>query len=396
MDIALTIDGQKIKAKQGQTVLDVALSSGIYIPHLCHHPDLPSFREVAPLDECYRGQEKCLPDGQGKNYQGCGLCLVDIKNKGEPVLSCVAQVEEGMEVIIQSNELDALRQQNLVALLAHHPHACLICAQKEGCSLTQCSTNVPEGERCCPQFDFCELRKVAEYIGLREDMPHYIPRHLYTEEDKPLFIRDYNLCVSCLRCVRVCGEIIGAKALGYVLIDNEVVVGTTHPSLEESGCCYCGACVEVCPTGALRDKELKAGSLDERLQSFDPIHPDYEEDGAQKEANRCLKCDLRFRLSSTILPPEIWLEFTSEAVNQVPDSEGAFQLLDEEKLIIYIAGTPNLRQSLQEQLTSRPEARYFNYEEDPMYTKKESELIQQFLQRHGHLPPGNEEIEDLF
>jgi NADPH-dependent glutamate synthase beta subunit-like oxidoreductase len=137
-------------------------------------------------------------------------------------------------------------------------------------------------------------------------------------------------------------------------------------------------------------------SLDERLQSFGLIRQGYEEAEAQKEAHRCLKCDLRFRLSTAILPPEKWLEFNSDAVSQVPASEGAFQLLDEKKLIIYIAGTPNLRQSLQEQLSSRPEARYFNYEENPMYTKKESELIQQFLQRHGHLPPGNEEIEDLF
>jgi len=137
-------------------------------------------------------------------------------------------------------------------------------------------------------------------------------------------------------------------------------------------------------------------SLDERLQSFGPIQLGYKEDEARKEAQRCLKCDLRFRLSSVILPPEKWLEFSSEAVSQVPESDGAFQLLDQEKNVIYIAGTPNLRQSLQEQLSSRPEARYFNYEEDPLYTKKESELIQRFLQRHGHLPPGNEEIEDLF
>jgi formate dehydrogenase beta subunit len=56
----------------------------------------------------------------------------------------------------------------------------------------------------------------------------------------------------------------------------------------------------------------------------------------------------------------------------------------------------NMEKNIQEQLSSNLNARYFNYEEDPMYTKKESELIQQFLQKHGHLPPGNEEIEDLF
>lgn len=83
-------------------------------------------------------------------------------------------------------------------------------------------------------------------------------------------------------------------------------------------------------------------------------------------------------------------------VNQVPESEGAFQLLDEGKNIISIVGTPNLRQALIEQLTSSPDAKYFSYEEDPMYTKRESELIQQFLQTHGHLPPGNEDIDDLF
>ena len=97
-----------------------------------------------------------------------------------------------------------------------------------------------------------------------------------------------------------------------------------------------------------------------------------------------------------MLPPEKWLEFSPEAVTQVPDSEGAFQLLDEKKDIIYIAGTPNLRRALQEQLSSNQKARFFIYEEDPMYTKRESELIQQFLQKHGHLPPRNEDVEDLF
>ncbi len=97
-----------------------------------------------------------------------------------------------------------------------------------------------------------------------------------------------------------------------------------------------------------------------------------------------------------MLPPEKWLEFSPEVVSKVSDLEGTFQLLDEEKNIIYIAGTSNLKQALQEQLSSNKKARFFIYEEDPMYTKRESELIQQFLQKHGHLPSGNEEVEDLF
>jgi len=137
-------------------------------------------------------------------------------------------------------------------------------------------------------------------------------------------------------------------------------------------------------------------SISARLRSFNLIQLGYKEKEAKEEASRCLKCDLRFWLSPVTLPPEKWLELIPEVLNQVPDTEGAFQLLDEEKNIIYIAGTPNLKQTIQEQLSSNQEARYFNYEEDPMYTKRESELIQQFLQKHGHLPPGNEEVDDLF
>jgi len=52
--------------------------------------------------------------------------------------------------------------------------------------------------------------------------------------------------------------------------------------------------------------------------------------------------------------------------------------------------------TLQKKLDETPDARYFTFEGDPMYTKRKSELIQQYLQKHGHLPPGNEEIDDLF
>ncbi|MFP4081564.1 MAG: FAD-dependent oxidoreductase [Candidatus Aminicenantes bacterium] len=839
MKIGLTVDGQPIEARQSQTVLAAALTAGIYIPHLCYHPDLPSFQEASPSEVCYRGQQEYHSDSQSPGYQGCGLCVVDVKRQKEPVLSCITEVEEGMEVLTSTPALSDLRQEKLVSILTPHPHACLTCAQREGCSLTQCSTNVPEEERCCPQFDFCELRRVSEYIGIREDISRYVPGRLYCEEDKPLFLRDYNLCVGCLRCVRVCSQVIGAKALSYVVSGGEIMVGTARPTLQESGCLFCGACVEVCPTGALRDKEIKPGekqkalipcaaqcplgmdvpsyvnhvsrgrykeaadlirertplaltlgyichhpceeecrrgrlnqavaicdikrfalergeastppqrkdstgkkvavvgsgpaglvasyflsrmghsvrvyeaqpepggmlrwavpefrlprsviqaeieeieaagveiltqtpvdgnnlfkefdqgrwdalflaagaqhskrieveglagegihwgleflketkqgkrkklegrvvvvgggnvaldvamsalrlgasrvelaclekredmpafaweiqeaeeegviihpgwgpekfhndgsrlhkvqfhrctsvfdakgnfdprfdpsekksleaetvilavgqqvdlsflpseleihttqertvevhpqtfqtnlpgifaggevasgpasaveamasgrkaasaidrflggeglkddpyesrrvkreslwigqqenfyarekvsmttlSLARRLRSFELIQKGYGEAEARREADRCLRCDLRFQFSPVIIPPEKWIEFTEERVGQVPESEGVFQLLDGEKNIIYIAGTANLKQTLRDQLASNPKARYFFYQQDPMYTKKESELIQQFLQKHGHLPPGNEEVDDLF
>ncbi len=98
--------------------------------------------------------------------------------------------------------------------------------------------------------------------------------------------------------------------------------------------------------------------------------------------------------SSVLLPPEKWLEFTKEIIQKIPEIEGAFQLLDENKHIILIQGTPNLRQALDEQLNTNNKAHYLGYNEDPMYTKKESELLQQFMQEFGRMPEGNEELDD--
>jgi len=92
--------------------------------------------------------------------------------------------------------------------------------------------------------------------------------------------------------------------------------------------------------------------------------------------------------------------FDALHVNNVPEAEGVYQLLDEHKNIIYIAGTANLRRDLEKHLETDDscikKARYFDFEEEGMYTIRESELIQQFLQQHGKLPEGNDILDDLF
>ncbi len=162
-----------------------------------------------------------------------------------------------MKVFTETEQVREARKVQLMRILAKHPHACLICAQKEGCTTEPCSTNVPVEERCCPQFGNCELEDIAEYIGIREDTSRYIPQNLPVIKNEPLFLRDYNLCIGCTRCVRACQELRGVGALGFVYKNGEVFVGTVAPTLMDSDCRFCGACVEVCPTGALRDKELK-------------------------------------------------------------------------------------------------------------------------------------------
>ena len=136
--------------------------------------------------------------------------------------------------------------------------------------------------------------------------------------------------------------------------------------------------------------------VEQRLTGFADVELGFAEEAAVEEAKRCLRCDLRLQISPMPLPPEKWLVFSPDTVSTIPDTEGVYQLLDEQKAIIYIAGTPNLRQSLEEHLSGTEpctsKTRYFSYEEDSMYTMKESELMQQFLQQHGRMPEGNEEL----
>jgi hypothetical protein len=121
-------------------------------------------------------------------------------------------------------------------------------------------------------------------------------------------------------------------------------------------------------------------------------------DQANAEASRCLKCDLRFQIAKPVLPPKkkLWVEFNAENISHVPEIEGVFQLLDEQENIIFIKGAINMRKELEGQLESSQKARYFMYEQVPMYTKKESELLQQYLVEYGEMPEGNRELDDLF
>jgi len=261
--LTLTIDEITVAVAEGTSILEAAQSAGIYIPAVCHHPDLPAFDSAtAALQMVYQGAQPCRGSAQG--YQGCQVCLIDIEGDGITT-ACNTPVRNGIVVRTRTSEIEERRRQNLSKILSEHPHACLVCPQREGCDLKQCSSNVPENERCCSQFPVCELRKVSEHVGLRSDVPRYVPRNLARVEDDPLFNRDYNLCIGCTRCVRVCNEVRGIGALGFTHDAGKTVVGAIASTLRDSGCKFCTACVEVCPTGALVDKAVRPGKKEEDI-----------------------------------------------------------------------------------------------------------------------------------
>jgi len=235
-EIKLIIDGIEVRVKDGTTILQAAHSMGIYIPTLCYHPSLPS-------DDT------------------CQLCLVEVEGREDFPLSCITPVEEGVVVYTDTPQIRAQQREVLKQILAYHPCGCLTCWRRERCRpFDICLRNVAVTERCvlCPKNEDCELQKVVDYFDFEEDEFPYSYRNLPVYKDNPFFDRDYNLCIGCGRCVRVCRDVRGIEAIALVDYDDQRIPQPSDgKSLIDSGCKLCCVCVEVCPTGALMDREAK-------------------------------------------------------------------------------------------------------------------------------------------
>ena len=230
----MIIDGQEIKIRRAISVLRAAQEAGIYIPALCDHPDL------APCGHC-------------------GLCVVEIEGDG-CFRACMTTANEDMIVKTDTLEVRRQRQEALEAILLEHPHACLDCWRRERCDPGNiCLRSVAVAQHCvyCPKNGHCELQRVVDYVGISRDIP-YRPKGYSIQTENPFFYRDYNLCIVCGRCVRICRDV---RGIGVYALDDEQkpsrVVTTKGESTIDSGCRFCLACVEVCPTAAIVDRDLR-------------------------------------------------------------------------------------------------------------------------------------------
>jgi formate dehydrogenase alpha subunit len=263
----VTIDGKAIAVEKGVTVLEAARSAGIYIPALCSHPNLPSSREVKPFESVFRGNEEITNDNSSTEYEGCQLCLVKVEGVDDLVTACTTEVADGMVVHTNTPEIQEKRRENLKPILAEHPNVCLTCDRKDECDPFRGSIRKAEvvtGCEFCPNNLRCELQDVVAYIGVDPTTPPYEFRNLPVVKHDPFFERNYNLCIACTRCVRACQDVRGNSAIGLVFQDGKAIIGSKAPSLEESGCQFCGACVDVCPTGALTEWANKWEGAPER------------------------------------------------------------------------------------------------------------------------------------
>jgi predicted molibdopterin-dependent oxidoreductase YjgC len=232
----ITIDNKNLKVKSGLTILQSAEQNDIYIPTLCAHKDLSP-------------------------YGGCRMCIVEVEGMKSFVTACTTPVEDGMVVKTKSESIQQMRTEILRLVLSEHTSSCLICDEKETCKesmITIRKAGVTTGCRYCPSDRQCELQDVVEKTELKEIVYPVYYRQLRVEKEDPFYDRDYNLCILCGRCIRVCQEIRGADILTFKQRGGKTVIGPAFDRTHlEAGCEFCGACVSVCPTGALSEKARK-------------------------------------------------------------------------------------------------------------------------------------------
>ena len=236
-DITIAIDGVEIKTQPGKMVLEAAIDAGLYIPYLCYHPGM-------------------------KPFAACRMCVVSVEGgRGYPA-SCTLPVADGMRIRSESQDVNELRKTVMQMLIAEHPNGCLTCHRVDICGPSDvCLRNVSVNDRCvtCPKNERCEFKDTVRYLGMELESPlNYKYKQIPLEVNDPFYDRDYNLCIACGRCVRACEEIRSDDAICFTERSGKALVGTSFgTSLLESGCEFCGACIDVCPVGALVERDHK-------------------------------------------------------------------------------------------------------------------------------------------
>ncbi len=209
-DVTVTIDGVTGSVPAGSTVIEAAQKLGVNsIPTLCHHP------AIEPIG-------------------ACRICLVEIEKQRALQPACTFPVADGMVVHTMSDKAIESRKFVLQLLFSERNHFCMFC-QMSGS---------------------CELQDLAYAYGLDHwEFDRAFPK-LATDASREFFIYDPNRCILCRRCIRVCDEVVGNGTLGLRNRGTDsMIVADLDVPFGESSCVSCGTCLQVCPTGALIDRE---------------------------------------------------------------------------------------------------------------------------------------------
>lgn len=208
-NVNLTVNGVPVTVPEGTRILDAAIKAGFKVPTLCYMKDL------------------C-------NESSCRVCVVEIKNNRKLMTACSTVVSEGMEVLTNTPKVRASRKITLELMLSNHHKECLSCSRSGKCELQTlaneygCDAQKYEGEMNSYDVDDC-----TDYL-----------------------VRDNNKCILCRRCVAACNKV---QSVGVIDAGNRGfatrVASPFDRTLDRVPCVACGQCINVCPTGALREKD---------------------------------------------------------------------------------------------------------------------------------------------
>jgi len=370
--LEVRVNGATVQVQPGASLLDACDQAGAYVPRLCTYPVL----------------RRSARSGWGSGE--CGLCLVRLGD-GSSALACASRVSPGLELSTNDPELRVVRLQRLASILAGHPHICLTCPDRDGCTRDDCTYGNLPAARCCGEFGRCELGKVVAFVDPEAALRRTAVAAWRGTVVEGRIRREPGLCIACGRCVGVCAVLPEAgRALEMApapaapaesarpagagaMPDLRAAARPKRGTLRASGCTFCGQCVLVCPAGAL----TAPGAA-----------------GARWLARR----RERGVLVAPVLPPDrSRMAVSREALTLVPHEAGVFQLMDAQGRVLRIGGVADLRQGLAQALEEPAcaSAALFQVEIDALYTQRESELLARHAHEHGRLPPGNDLGDDL-
>ncbi len=212
--IKVTINGQAVQARPGQTVMQAAEGAGVRIPGLCNHPHLK-------------------PEGS------CRICLVEIEKQRTLQPACTFPISEGLVIQTETPKVQASRRFTLQMMFSERSHYCMYCSMSGTAEDTD-----------------CELQRLGYEYGL--DSWKFGPnwsKPWPLDATRKYFVMEHSRCILCRRCIRACSQIAANHTLGAMQRGARTMVfADDGSSFGKSSCVECGTCLQVCPTGALADR----------------------------------------------------------------------------------------------------------------------------------------------
>lgn len=215
--VNVKINGLDYQVPAGSTILEAAHSVGIEIPTLCY------LKEINAIG-------------------ACRICVVEVKGARSLVASCVFPVNEGMEIRTNSPKVIEARKTTLELILSTHKKECLSCVRSQN----------------------CELQKLCKDYGI-EDADAYKGAVVNYDIDRSAthMYRDNEKCILCRRCVAACEKLQGIAVIGANARGFDTHIGSAFEyGLGDVACVSCGQCINMCPTGALSERDDTAKVID--------------------------------------------------------------------------------------------------------------------------------------